>query len=79
MKGWPTTYILDAQGVIRYRNLRGQELDDAVDTLVEELDPSPIGKATLGWIALGGATVGLLLWGAATLRPRLNARRQIAL
>ncbi len=34
--GWPTTYVLDAQGLIRYKNIRGQALDDAVDKLLEE-------------------------------------------
>ena len=34
--GWPTTYVLDAQGVIKYKNIRDQELDDAIDTLIRE-------------------------------------------
>jgi thiol-disulfide isomerase/thioredoxin len=42
--GWPTTYVLDAQGVIKYKNIRGQELDDAVDTLIKELDNAPPGE-----------------------------------
>src|SRR5947209_467941 len=36
--GWPTIYVLDAKGVIRYRDLRGEELDKAVDTLLAELE-----------------------------------------
>lgn len=34
---WPTTYLLDAQGVIRYENLRGDDLDRAIETLMKEL------------------------------------------
>ena len=37
VKGWPTIYVLDAKGVIRYRDLRDKELDEAVDTLLKEL------------------------------------------
>jgi hypothetical protein len=33
---WPTVYVLDREGVIRYRDLRGQALADAVDTLIRE-------------------------------------------
>ena len=36
--GWPTVYVLDAKGVIRYRDVRGEELDKAVDTLLAELE-----------------------------------------
>jgi peroxiredoxin len=35
---WPTTYVLDAKGVIRYKNVRGDKLDEAVDALVKELE-----------------------------------------
>jgi hypothetical protein len=35
--GWPTIYILDANGVIRYRGLRGQEMEQAVVGLLDEL------------------------------------------
>jgi len=35
---WPTIYVLDAQGVIRYRNVRGHQMDEAVDTLLKELE-----------------------------------------
>ena len=36
VKGWPTLYVIDAKGVIRHRDLRGKELDDAIDKLLKE-------------------------------------------
>ncbi len=36
VSGWPTIYVLDHKGVIRYKNVRGDELDLAIDTLVSE-------------------------------------------
>ena len=35
--GWPTIYVLDAEGRIRYKGVRGEEMDHAVDTLLAEL------------------------------------------
>ena len=37
VQGWPTIYILDAKGVIRYRDLRDQEMENAVKTLLKEV------------------------------------------
>jgi peroxiredoxin len=37
VKGWPTIYVLDHKGVIRYRDVREKELDAAVDALLKEL------------------------------------------
>lgn len=34
---FPTIYVLDAQGVIRYKHLRGAELEKAVEELLKEL------------------------------------------
>ncbi len=34
VRSWPTIYVLDGQGVIRYKNLRGKRLDEAVEQLV---------------------------------------------
>ena len=36
--GWPTIYVLDHKGVIRYKNVRGESMDKAVDTLMAEID-----------------------------------------
>ncbi len=36
--GWPTIYVLDAKGVIRYKNVRGEEMDRAVDALLKEME-----------------------------------------
>ena len=36
--GWPTVYVMDPKGVIRFKNVRDQKLDDAVDQLLKELD-----------------------------------------
>jgi hypothetical protein len=35
--GWPTIYVLDQKGVIRYRDVRGEAMDKAVDTLLKEM------------------------------------------
>jgi len=34
--GWPTTYVLDESGVIRFVNLRKEDLLKAVRQLVEK-------------------------------------------
>lgn len=38
--GWPTIYVIDAEGVIRYKNVRNEALDAAVDALLAELKDS---------------------------------------
>ena len=35
--GWPTIYILDHKGVIRFKNLRDQKMEDAVLELLAEM------------------------------------------
>ena len=35
--GWPTIYVMDSKGVIRYKNVRGDAMDRAVETLLAEM------------------------------------------
>ncbi len=35
--GWPTIYVLDHEGVIRFKDVRGEKMDDAVDQLLAEM------------------------------------------
>ena len=35
---WPTIYVLDHRGVIRFRGVRGADMDAAVDQLLGELE-----------------------------------------
>lgn len=37
VSGWPTIYVLDENGVIRYKNVRGDDLDEAIVTLLSEM------------------------------------------
>jgi hypothetical protein len=37
VNGWPTIYILDAKGAIRFKNPPDEELDKAVDSLLAEM------------------------------------------
>jgi len=37
VRGWPTTYVLDEKGVIRYKNVRGEAMDKAIDALMAEM------------------------------------------
>ena len=38
VRGWPTIYVLDGAGVIRYRDVRGEDMDRAVDELLKEME-----------------------------------------
>ena len=38
VRGWPTTYLIDKDGIIRYKGLRGEELDIALEKLLAEMD-----------------------------------------
>jgi hypothetical protein len=35
--GWPTIYVLDQHGVIRYKDVRGAAMDKALTTLLAEM------------------------------------------
>lgn len=37
VSGWPTIYVVDAEGTIRYKNVRGPKMDEAVTTLLAEM------------------------------------------
>ena len=37
VSSWPTIYVLDHKGVIRFEGVRGKEMDEAVDSLLQEL------------------------------------------
>ncbi len=41
VRGLPTTLVLDADGVVRYRGLTGEQLDRAVEGLVREAEQRP--------------------------------------
>ena len=36
VRGYPTLFVIDAKGVIRRKNVIGEELDRAVDDLLKE-------------------------------------------
>jgi thiol-disulfide isomerase/thioredoxin len=38
VRGWPTVYVLDGRGVIRYKYLRGKRLDEPLEQLVTEAE-----------------------------------------
>ena len=35
---WPTIYVIDADGTIRFKNVRGESMDKAVDQLLKEME-----------------------------------------
>ena len=44
VRGWPTIYVLDQDGVIRFKNVRGEAMDKAVDSLLAALEQQDGGK-----------------------------------
>ena len=43
VSGWPTIYVLDHKGVIRYKNVRDKAMDKAVDELLKEMEKEKAG------------------------------------
>ncbi len=39
INSWPSIFVVDAKGVIRYKDVRGEGMDKAVDELLAELTP----------------------------------------
>ena len=37
VSGWPTIYVLDGEGTIRYKNVRGAQMDAAITELLDEM------------------------------------------
>jgi hypothetical protein len=44
VSGWPTIYVVDAKGVIRHKNVRGHDMDKAVDALLKEVEAKSADK-----------------------------------
>ena len=44
IRGYPSVFVIDAQGIIRYKQLSGSGLDKAVDDLLAELEAKPPAK-----------------------------------
>ncbi|MBI1900043.1 MAG: TlpA family protein disulfide reductase [Planctomycetia bacterium] len=44
VKFFPTIYVLDAKGVVRFKHVRGEELEKAVDKLLAEMKPDETPK-----------------------------------
>jgi len=38
VSGWPTIFLIDHKGVIRFKDVRGDALDEALDLLVAEAE-----------------------------------------
>ena len=38
VSSWPTIWVLDAAGVIRFKDVHGKELDEAVEKLLREME-----------------------------------------
>jgi hypothetical protein len=42
VRAWPTTYLIDHKGIIRYVDVYGQDLEEAVSQLVTEASGSGV-------------------------------------
>jgi hypothetical protein len=38
VRSWPTIYVLDHKGVIRYKDVQDKKLDEAVDELLGKVE-----------------------------------------
>src|SRR5262245_42969011 len=46
--GWPTTYVIDQDGVIRYRDLRDEAAEKAIEELLAKMPAKPGETGTRG-------------------------------
>ena len=46
VRGWPTIYVIDHKGIIRYKQVRGPKMDEAVEALLAEAESASTQDAT---------------------------------
>jgi hypothetical protein len=73
VSGWPTIYVLDAKGVIRFKNVRGPQLDAAVDELLAELGVDLSTEGSVG-SRTHGSPVRDLVGGLGRILRKINGR-----
>jgi hypothetical protein len=61
VRGWPTIYVIDHRGVIRYKNVRGEAMDKAVEELLPVAELANASEATM-YPVVGGMTPELRKW-----------------
>ena len=44
--GWPTLFVLDHEGIVRYKNLRGEQLEKAIEELIAKVPAGATTQAT---------------------------------
>lgn len=71
VRGWPTIYVIDPQGVIRYKNVRGDALEAALERLVEEAEAA--GPRALAEYPVQGLGPELREWIDSTGKHRVKA------
>ena len=37
VRSWPSIWVIDAKGIVRFKNVRGHAMDEAVDQLLKEM------------------------------------------
>ena len=42
VQGWPTIYVIDHEGIIRYKDVRGGAMDEAVDELINKVSTNNV-------------------------------------
>ena len=57
VSGWPTLFILDHEGVVRYKNLRGQDLEKAIEELIAKVPAKAPTQSTLPTVSGASLTV----------------------
>ena len=50
VRGWPTIYVIDEEGIIRNRGARGKRLDVVVDDLMQKLETKARTKTKTGGV-----------------------------
>ena len=61
VRGWPTIYVIDHRGVIRYKNVRGEKMDVAVHELLPVAELADASEAAM-YPVVGGLVPELREW-----------------
>lgn len=46
VSGWPTLFVLDHEGIVRYKNLRGEALEKAIEELIAKVPAKATSQPT---------------------------------